>query len=123
MTEKKSAPIDQETFRALIDAYGSSPHRWPEAIRGEAFSFMETEEGRALADGAGQLDAVLSRLQPPSPSSELTGRILAGGETWRTRRQRFRRWAISAGLIGIGVAGGLTGAVAVVVITPPLLFP
>jgi hypothetical protein len=119
MTEKKTAPIDPETFRALVDAYGSSPNRWPDAIRDRAVSFMQTEEGRVLTTDAGQLDTVLSRLQPPSPSAGLTAGILADGETWLTRRQRFRRWAISAGLIGIGLAGGLTGAVAVVVVAPP----
>lgn len=119
MTEKKAAPVDRETFRALVDAYGSSPHRWPEAIRDPAVSFMETEEGRALAADAAQLDAILFRLQPPVPPAGLAAGILADGETWRTRRQRIRRWAISAGLVGIGLAGGLTGAVAVAVITPP----
>lgn len=119
MTEKKTAPIDQETFQILVDAYGSSPHRWPDAIRDRAVSFMETEEGLALTTDASRLDAVLSRLRPPSPSAGLTAGILADGEMWRIRRQRFRRWAISAGLIGIGLAGGLTGAVAVVFVTPP----
>lgn len=119
MTDKKTAPIDQETFRALIDAYGSSPSRWPDAIRDKAISFMGTEEGRVLTTDASRLDAVLSRLSPPSPSAGLTAGILADGKTWIARRQRFRRWAISAGLIGIGLAGGLTGAVAVMVITPP----
>ncbi|CDN58204.1 Hypothetical protein RG1141_PA13720 (plasmid) [Neorhizobium galegae bv. officinalis bv. officinalis str. HAMBI 1141] len=119
MTEKKAPSIDREAFRALIDAYGSSPHRWPDTVRDGAVSFMETEEGRVLMTDADQLDAVLSRLQSPSPSTRLTAGILADGETWLARRTRLRRWAISAGLIGVGLAGGLTGAVAVVVVTPP----
>ncbi|MCY1664334.1 hypothetical protein [Rhizobium sp. SL86] len=64
------------------------------------------------------LDALLARHKVQAPDSALTGRILADGLRLRQRRARIGRWLTGAGLIGIGLAGALSGATVVMVLSP-----
>ncbi|MGE6740918.1 hypothetical protein ACQKGC_11645 [Allorhizobium pseudoryzae] len=65
-----------------------------------------------------QLDRLLARHRVPTPDSALTGRILADGLRLTQRRARIWRWLTGAGLIGVGLAGALSGAAAVMVLSP-----
>lgn len=71
--------LNNERFRALIEAYGAAPARWPEAEREAALAFLEhSGEARELSDRAGELDAVLDGVPATVPSAALIGRLLAG---------------------------------------------
>jgi hypothetical protein len=75
-----SAPnMDQVRLRALLDAYGADPERWPEAERTAAQSLLAgSEAARAELAAAAALDATLDALaEPPAPSPALSARILA----------------------------------------------
>lgn len=69
-------------------------------------------------DAERQLDALLASYRVAEPDTALTGAILASGTRHVAKRRRLRQWLMGAGLIGLGLAGGLTGAVAVAIITP-----
>lgn len=65
-----------------------------------------------------RLDALLSGYRVEAPNSALAGRVLADGMRLRQRRTRIWRWLTGAGLIGVGLAGALSGATAVMVLSP-----
>jgi hypothetical protein len=115
--------MDIERFRALIEAYGGDRKRWPDDERDMADLFAATEAGRALVDEACRVDAFLALSATPAPTAVLTGRILQSADRRITLRRRLKRWLVGAGLIGVGLAGGLTGALAVAVFTPPPQIP
>ncbi|MDO1581383.1 hypothetical protein [Rhizobium oryzicola] len=119
MRENGKNTMTVDAFRALLDAYGANARRWPAEQRDAAAAFQATEAGQALAAEAAKLDALLARYQPPGPSSALTGRILESAGRRVTLRRRLQRWFVGAGLIGVGLAGGLTGALVVAVVMPP----
>lgn len=65
-----------------------------------------------------ELKALLSAYRVSPPDAALVGRILASGQQRMTLRKRVTRWLLGAGLVGLGLAGGLTGAAMVAVIMP-----
>ncbi|MBB4142885.1 hypothetical protein [Rhizobium rhizoryzae] len=65
-----------------------------------------------------QLEALLSTYRVAPPDAALVGRILESGQRRLTMRNRMIRWLIGAGLVGLGLAGGLTGATAVAFMLP-----
>ena len=77
MEEKRRATtphgaLSLDRFRAIVDSYGASPDRWPEAERVGALALMgESEEAREMRDAAARLDGVLRQLTPPAPSRVL----------------------------------------------------
>ncbi len=111
--------MDIEHFRALIEAYGGDRKRWPEDKRDIHDLFAPTETGRTLIQEACRVDAFLALSTTPAPTSALAGRILQSADRRVTLRRRLQRWLVGAGLIGVGLAGGVTGALAVAVLTPP----
>ncbi|MBP2547645.1 hypothetical protein J2858_000538 [Neorhizobium galegae] len=125
----ETPPMTPQEFYALVDAYGAEERRWPKERRAAAGRFAETPEGAAYLQKAAGLDAILSRYQAPSPSPSLVARVLppealAAASRRATWQRRLRASWMGAGLVGLGLAGGLTGAVAVSVIMPgqPLPF-
>lgn len=117
-TDAQTPGLDETAFAALVEAYGADPNRWPQDRRAAARAFAETPVGARRLAAAARLDAALARLAGPPPSAALAGRLLADAERRVTIRTRLRRWLVGAGLIGIGLAGGLSGAVAVAVVLP-----
>lgn len=69
-------------------------------------------------DAERQLQALLASYRVDAPDAALVGAVLTAGNRRMSLRRRWQRWLVGAGLIGVGLAGGLTGAVAVAVITP-----
>lgn len=115
--------MDGQAFSALVSAYGADPKRWPEDRRAKAALYSETAEGQRLLNEAAQLDRALAAFRPKAePSAALQGRILADGTARLSSRRRFVRFGLGAGMVGISLAGALTGAVAVINLTPPPSF-
>lgn len=123
MSKDGKQDMDLERFRALLEAYGGDRKRWPEDKRGMADLFASTEAGRALVREAWGMDAFLALSATPSPSAALTGRILQSADKSVTLRRRLQRWLVGIGLVGVGLAGGVTGALAVAVFASPPQIP
>ncbi len=124
----EAPPMSPQDFYALVDAYGAEERRWPPEKRAAAARVASTPEGAAYLKKAAGLDALLSRYQAPSPSPALVGRVLpqaafAAAGRRATLQKRLRAWWMGAGLVGLGLAGGLTGAIAVSVIMPSQPMP
>ncbi|MCO5730992.1 hypothetical protein [Rhizobium sp. SSA_523] len=74
--------------------------------------------------GAGEaaLRSLLGRHRIDPPGGALAGRILADGMRMTgaasARRRGLRRWLAGAGLVGISLAGAVSGATAVMVLSP-----
>lgn len=64
------------------------------------------------------LHELLKSYKVPEPDAALTGKILSFGTYQAEKRRRIRNWLIGAGLIGVGLAGGLSGAATVAVVIP-----
>ncbi|HYE00512.1 MAG TPA: hypothetical protein VEH84_14095, partial [Alphaproteobacteria bacterium] len=81
------APMDAARLRALLDAYGARPERWPPAERAAALALLAASaEARAARAEAAALDALLDLAAAPAPSAALVGRILgdaAAPRGWR----------------------------------------
>jgi hypothetical protein len=112
------AAMNGDDFEVLVAAYGGDPERWPEKARASALSFADTVEGQQVLASALELDDALKRYETCPPSSALYATILVSG----TRQLRPKRWRLRLGLgalmCGLGVAGGLAGAAAVMTIIP-----
>jgi hypothetical protein len=116
MTSETS--MTQARFAALAQAYGGRLERWPEAWRASAGDFARSAEGQAaLAEAAG-LDTLLDTYATPPFSAALIGRIIAPAASRLTLQRRLRRWWLGVGFVGIGLAGGLAGAVTIVAMMP-----
>lgn len=73
-----STPMDMARFQALLDAYGASPARWPDAERAAAEAFMAVHPpARAARRQALPFDAMLDTLTPPPLPADLAARIMA----------------------------------------------
>lgn len=122
MGERHDRIMDAARFRELCEAYGGGIGRWPEDDQKIASAFAETDDGKRLLAEAARLDAMLERFQVSLPSPALERRIIAAASH---RPRGFlavirSRWA-GLGLVGVGLAGAATGAVAMaLVLTAPL---
>jgi len=69
---------DLDRLRAIIDAYGGDPLRWPDAERGPALALLaRSADARRLHADALRLDAALDLLPASAPSPGLEERIVA----------------------------------------------
>lgn len=107
-----------DRFRAIVEAYGSEPRRWPpaERVAAEAFARDDADAARLLAE-AGRLDDLLFAHAVAAPSSLLRERILAAAprpSTW----SRARLWWSGVVLGLAGAAGVLAGSAAVAFVPP-----
>ncbi|ADY66203.1 hypothetical protein D3C87_1100210 [compost metagenome] len=119
MNGAKKTLMDNKVFSDLVAAYGADPQRWPEDRRPEAMAYAETADGRRLIAQAAPLDFTLSAYRLRDPSAMLNAKIMAQAKAQTTRRRWIVRYGLGAGMIGISLAGALTGAVAVINLTPP----
>ncbi|MBI1209888.1 MAG: hypothetical protein GC190_00355 [Alphaproteobacteria bacterium] len=70
--------MNLDRFAAIVDAWGGSPDRWPEAERAAAVAFMNnTPEAQRLAAEAKALDRALDAAETAPATRELEDRILA----------------------------------------------
>lgn len=93
-------PMTLARLRALLDAYGARPERWPSDEREAAVAFLaESTQARALQAAAARMDALLDVVPTPRPSAGLVERALAGSPAARQLRPRSmvqRRMAVAA---------------------------
>jgi hypothetical protein len=70
--------MNLERFTAIVEAYGGSPERWPEAERAAAAALMKSSpEAQRLADEAEGLDSLLDLPDTAPVTRELQERLLA----------------------------------------------
>ncbi|OLP57030.1 hypothetical protein BJF92_21215 [Rhizobium rhizosphaerae] len=119
MMREGETGLSEARFRALAQAYGGEIARWPGAVQAQARAMAERAELSAVLAEARAVDAALDRfaLAPPAPA--LAARILRETGRGHALRLAIRRALIGAGLLGVGLAGGLAGAAAVMIAVPP----
>lgn len=78
MSERGSGnAMSMARLRAILEAYGAEPRRWPQAERADAEALIAASpEARALRDETAALDHVLASVVAPAPSSALRAAIL-----------------------------------------------
>lgn len=97
--------MNTERLRALIEAYGASPDRWPEAERDTALSALANlSEANEDLRAAAALDALLGAWRLEPPAERLADRIAA--------RAVAQRGPIGRRTEGRRAGGGLTGRAA-----------
>jgi hypothetical protein len=90
MNDRSQMPLAQ--FRALLDAYGADPNRWPPEERDAALTLLaRSPEAQRWRDATAQLDTILDLASAPTASPGLTERIL-----WTVRPQAPRRASFHA---------------------------
>lgn len=73
--------MDIDSFRALLDAHGGDPARWPETARDDALVLLATEPAaRAVLDEARRLDSLI-RAAAPGSTDGGAGRDAAARDT------------------------------------------
>ncbi len=103
--------MNAERFEELAWAYGGDIRRWPLAVQGEAFVWLQGQErARDVLVEAGSLDAMLNASAPMSASGILRERILASAPKPRPAFQRGVTWFSGAGLAAACAAGIFLGA-------------
>ncbi|TKC91192.1 hypothetical protein FAZ69_07485 [Trinickia terrae] len=108
-----------ERFRAIVEAYGAEARRWPAAERESALDWAERhrQEADALMAESAWLDARLASDEAPRPGDALYLRIVEmapqAGRRTVAKKRRSRVWWSGAAFAGVGLAGGLAGALAV----------
>lgn len=117
-----------ERFRAIVEAYGAEPRRWPASERADAQAWADGHraEADALLAKQSSLDTWLESHLVAPPDHALYERVMASapaaaaaaaGNRKRGRPrffwQRSPLWWSGAAIAGVGLAGGLAGAFAV----------
>ena len=122
-----TGPTDMklERFRALLEAYGAAPERWPEEERAAATALLaDSDDARTLRRKAASLDDALDLVEAPAPSPELARRIeelvhdrpAAAVRSKPSLTHRLRAWraawrpAILAASGALGLAAGIAAA-------------
>jgi hypothetical protein len=73
-----SSKMTLERFAAIMDAYGTSPERWPADEHAAAEALLaETPAAQALATEAAKLDLMLAAAPVEAPSAALVERLMA----------------------------------------------
>jgi hypothetical protein len=113
--------MNLDRFAALVDAYGSSPARWPEAERAAAQALLATSaEARRLAQEADALDRLLDQTETAPATLALQDRILASlgaravAPRKLTRSFTLARWLPAGAIVcslALGVLAGIEAPV------------
>lgn len=110
----------QERFALLARTYGGDLRRWPAAERAAADALLARNQAvsRAVLARETRLDGRLDAYFVPTPSAALVGRILAAAPQPALLWSRARLWWSGLGFAGVGLAGALTGALALSLAAP-----
>ena len=86
------ADMPMARLRAILDAYGAAPARWPAAERSRALALLDSsEEARFAHAEEMRLDVALNHLNPPPPPSALAERLYRHGAARRGVAAMLRR--------------------------------
>lgn len=112
--------VELDRLRAILDAYGADPARWPEPEREGALRLLaRSPEAAKHRDRARELDALLDRATAYEPAPGLLARVLA--RPGRRRASLFEElWPF--GPIwrpAFGMAAAMVLGVAVGLVAPP----
>lgn len=115
--------MSADRFATLAEVCGADLRRWPAADRTAAKELLagDRPDASAIVAREGRLDAWLDTYSVRAPSAALIGRVLAAAPQPALLLSRARLWWSGLGLAGIGLAGALTGALALPLATPALL--
>lgn len=102
--------MDIDRFKAILEAYGADPARWPEGERIAAESFLRTDrEAKAAHDRAAELDALIApAILDASPSDMLAARLLRAVP----QPEFFSDWKHVAAAAALALVVGLGGGFA-----------
>lgn len=100
-----------ERFAYLADAYGANLERWPLAEQGAAQALLDSGNAcaREAVHAAGWLDAQLDSHQLAFLDPALTRKIRQSAPRRASFWSRYAGWLSPAGLVGVGIAGIVTG--------------
>jgi hypothetical protein len=101
-----------ERLHALADAYGADLRRWPASERAFAESLIAADPSLKTAlDPGGGAGRLLDASPAPTPSADLTARLLAAAPKAKTRRYHLDRIALflGAGWAAAACAGVVAG--------------
>ncbi len=99
-----------ERLRAVIDSYGTSAVRWPEAEREAAAALLaESAAARALVTEAATLDEMLDAVPAVAPTGAMRAAILAAAPRAGSRQDNGWR-AVIGELGGWRLAGAVLAA-------------
>lgn len=101
-----------DRLHALAEAYGADLCRWPASERAFAESLIAADPSlKTVLAQAAALDALLDASPPPTPSADLTARLLAAAPKARARRFHLDRIAfyLGAGWAAAACAGVVAG--------------
>ncbi len=101
-----------DRLHALAEAYGADLRRWPASERVFAESLIAADPSlKTVLAQAAALDALLDASAAPTPSTDLTARLLAAAPKAKTRRYHLDRIALflGAGWAAAACAGVVAG--------------
>lgn len=101
-----------DRLHALAEAYGADLRRWPASERAFAESLIAADPSlKTVLAQAAALDALLDASPAPTPSADLTARLLAAAPKVRARRFHLDRIAfyLGAGWAAAACAGVVAG--------------
>lgn len=104
-----------ERFHQIVEAYGADSRRWPQQEREAARAWADTHRAEAdtwIAQASG-LDAWLAADQLAPPDAALQQRVMRGAPVRRRPASRLAWWWSGAAVAGVGLLGGVAGALAV----------
>ncbi len=114
-----TSTMSLERLRALLDAYGANPDRWPPEERATALALLEqSPEAQRWRDASAHLDALLDQAPGYEASADLIDRILAAAPTparsanrtpapYRHVTRRVRAWRAIAAALPLAAAAVL----------------
>lgn len=129
MTGRTDMPLDR--FRALLDAYGAVPERWPEEERAAATALLaDSGDARTLRREAAPFDDALDLVEAPAPSPDLARRVeelvyerpATAAQRFVTKPSLTRRlgaWRVAWRPAFLAASGALGLAVGIAAAQPP----
>ncbi len=105
-----------ERLRAVIEAYGTNPPRWPAAEREAAAALLaESAAARALVTEAAPLDELLDAAPAIAPTPAMRAAILAMapratprlGDGWRTLVGGLGGWRLAGAVLAASLVLGI----------------
>ena len=112
MDKDSFGTMNAARFAALAEAFGGRLERWPDSDRAVAAIFAATDEGRVILDRAARLDRLLDGYVVKAPDASIHKRIIEKTMPAMAVHRRLQRWWAGFGLVGVGLAGVLTGVLA-----------